>query len=106
VNPSVHSVVWSTNANKLPGYFKNLTLQEAFELWARKSHKFLIGVASEFQELISFTVEHANLKKYHERLVVGHHKFSQISRNRVEELVFCCLFSGKRKCSILLQGYW
>jgi hypothetical protein len=38
---------------------------------------------------MSFTVEHAAfLKKHQERLVVGHHKFSQISRKRLEELVF------------------
>jgi hypothetical protein len=43
----------------------------------------------EFRELMSFTVEHAAyLKKNQERLVVGHHKFSQISKKRLEELVF------------------
>jgi hypothetical protein len=78
-------------------FFQHLSSQDAYELWCRKTHKyfnrcgipFRSAAAIEFRELMSFTVEHAPmLKSYQDRLIVGHHKFSQLSRRRLEELVF------------------
>jgi hypothetical protein len=78
-------------------FFNQLSSQEAYELWCRKAHKYFncCGIpfrsasAEEFRELMSFTVAHAPmLKTYQDRLIVGHHKFSQLSRRRLEELVF------------------
>jgi hypothetical protein len=78
-------------------YFNNLTTQEAFDLWTRKTHKFFnrCGIpfrsasSTEFRELMSFTVEHAaSLKKCQDRMIVGHHRFTQLSKKRLEELVF------------------
>jgi hypothetical protein len=87
-----------TNSNStIKTYFNNLTSQEAFDLWSRKTHKFFnrCGIpfrsasSNEFRELMAFTVEHAsNLKKHQDRLIVGHHRFSQLSKKRLEELVF------------------
>jgi hypothetical protein len=78
-------------------YFNNMTSLEAYELWCRKTHKFYnrcglpfrSASSNEFRELMSFTVENASLlKSYQDRLIVGHHKISQLSRKRLEELVF------------------
>jgi hypothetical protein len=55
---------------------------------------------------MSFMVEHAAcLKKNQERLVVGHHKFSQISKKLPEELVFVVSLSVK-EWTISLQSNW
>jgi hypothetical protein len=48
---------------------------------------------------MSFTVENASLlKKFQDRLIVGHHKISQLSRKRLEELAFVVSSLVKDSC--------
>jgi hypothetical protein len=77
--------------------FSNLSSEQVFDLWGRKVHKFFnrcgipshIASSDEFRDLMSFTVNNAvQLKSNQDHLFLRPHKFSQISKNRLQELIF------------------
>jgi hypothetical protein len=94
---SVSRITTGDNASTINSFFSELSSKQALDIWSRKAHKFFnvcgisfrCAASPEFKELMSFTVQNAaQLKTNQDRLMLGHHKFSQISKTRLHELIF------------------
>jgi hypothetical protein len=91
----ISGVIESTST--INSFFSELSTKQALDLWSRKAHRFFnkcgipfrVASSQEFKDLMSFTVQHAaQLKSNQDRLILGHHKFSQISKTRLQELTY------------------